>query len=913
MNSSGDVGLAILGTPLNLVALLRKEIKLEGIKISSKEDEKSNYKIVVIDPTDPNLNQQNLDSEISTNSKNQKVLVILLVDSFTPRKLLDPLLLKINLKQNETSSNMRTVIALDLYSPGNSQFISHFEDYLYQAIRDKKISVTSKGDFPIFPLSLNDLIKASIKSLFSRNTKGELFCLGGDEIKDLDLAYLIRNTLSDQGVEIYLNTTSSEKTSFCNKNDLIEAQAKLNWLPKDTFTSDFKKLSQKLIQGNTDDPKKSPYESLFSIPAQAPLKHLDQEKPFSLLIKKIKKKPKVTLEEDLTVIQTAKRGVGSIFKTFLFSFFVVLMLPVLGFILFLTLNINFLYKSYQDFRQSDIDKARNTLKLANTFHQSANFWFQILIPVSATFVPNTIKDLNNFYLLLDHASDFLTSVYDSYSLSNRYYQDLIGRTDTNNPQLLNAINLSLDSLLDNLSQIQLLTSQSKLPLGLKTKLQNPEFINQIQILKKQLNIGVSLVDLLQKISLKKDPTKILIIVQDDNELRGSGGYLNTTISLTLTNNKITDYQVEPALNIDKLIDGRVEPPKIINLALGQNNWFFRDANLSGSFPETASQVSWFFNRFKSLPVQGVLALNSSFYKSLLKDLGPITLSNGQIVAADNLPIMLASLTIDPQNDILTLLSENLFAKLKMGEIPFIPLARAFSKEIENRDVSLWFQSENLESSVPVEMSQNPGESSCHPQLHVFGCKQDFIYLNENNLSVNKLNLYLKRDQQHRVDINSSGEVSYELNYQYTYPIPAPNNLNQTYNSYYQLYLSPRVHLKSVFLDDREFPLSQVSESLTSVRKYEFYLPQTINQNHNLKISLVSNQNLFSNQGQTPFSVYFQKQPGTNDSLRFELSYPPFLTPKLLTVPLQNSSPNALSGSFKILPKEALGVLFKAAW
>lgn len=891
MHSSSYVDLAIFGKPLNLVQLLRKEIKFDGIKIVEKETQNTKYKIITIDPSDPDNSHQSLEQDISTNSPDQKVLVILLVDSFTPQGLLDPILLKLNLKQNEASSNMRTIIALDLYGPDNQEFISHFEEYLYQVLLKKEISVSNKGNFSLFPLSVSDLIKASAKSLFSRSTKGELFCVGGEELKDLDLAYLLKSSLSEKGIDIDLNTTNADKNPFCSKNDLVEAQAKLNWLPKDSLTSDFKKLLNKL---NSDIPRR-----------------FEPEKPIQKMLHKIKLKPKKNLPpNDDTVIQTTKRGLNSFFKSVIISLAIFSLFPVLLFGTFFSLNANFLYRSYQEFRQSDITKARSSLKLSRVFHQYAGFWFKVIVPITAPIIPTTTKDINNFYLLLDHAGDFLTSVYDSYALSNRYYQDLIGKSDSNSPQILNAINLSLDSPLDNLSQIQLLTNQSKLPFGIKTRLQDPAFLSQIQVLKKQLYSGASLVDLLQKISQKKEPIKILVIVQDENELRGSGGFLNTVIQITLINNKITDYQVEPALRIDKLIDGRVEPPKIIITALGQNNWFFRDTNLNGSFPETAAQVAWFYNRFKSTPVAGVLAVNSSFFKSLLKDLGPLTLANGQMVAADNLPILLSSLTVDPQNDILTSLSESFMAKLKLGEIPFIPLARALSKEIEDRNLSLWFDSTDLESSVPQEIVQKPEVIPCHPQLYVFDCKQNLIYLNENNLSINKLNLYLRRDQSHQVEISNTGEVAYNLSYQYTYPIPAPNNLNQAYNAYYQLYLSPWIKLKTILLDEKELPLNQISESLTGVRKYDFYLPQTINQSHNLNLNLVSS---LSKSQQTPFSVYFQKQPGTNDSLKFELKFPVFFSPKLLTTPLQNSASNTLTGSFKALHREAIGVLFKSAW
>lgn len=901
MPSAEDLSLVIIGDPKNLKEALAKEFNLEGLKIHTDKLPNATYKVVLIDASDIQSDREKTIQNLTPDNLTQKVLAVLVADSLLPSNQIEAQLLLLNLKQSEPNTNLRTIIVFDLYSSSYPDFVSHFEDWLYRVYLEQKIQTSKKGNFPLFPTSTSDLSKMIVKALFSQNTKGQLFCLAGESINDLDFALLFKEKLSSLGKSLDLDASLDRENSYLHRNDVIQSQAKLNLIPKDQINDHLQELLQKF--------KKE--QAVFSVTYSAPPHKITPNKLQRIIADSKAKKEKIIIEEDSGLKNTQNRGVIKMAKIITISSLLIIFIPILLFSGFIFLNSQLLYQSYQQFRDSQPVQARLTLKKAKIVHDWSSTWFQTSVPFTNLISPSATKEINNYILLLSHADQFLQDVYDSYALSDHYFQGIIGKSDQSVDQSLLALQLSLDNLLDNLSQIQLLISQAKLPFGVQTKIQTQDFPEQINTLKKQLNTGSSLIDLLIAISRQKNPLKVLILIQDENELRGSGGYLNTLITLTINQNKIQSYQVEPALTVDRLIDGRVEPPPIISQALGQNTWFFRDSNLNASFTEVGPQISWFYNRFKQVPIQAVAAINSHLLQDILKWTEPITLSNGQTINSDNLPILLSSITTDPTQDLLTSLTDQIMKKMTNGNLAFVPLARSIAKSIEDQNLSLWFADKTLQSLVPDSLIQAPATKPCHAQLSVFNCIQETIYLNENNLSVAKINAYLKREQQHQITIGNDGSIDYLLSYIYSYPVPAPNNLNQNYNAYYQLYLSRGSTISKISLDGQEYNRYLISSSpYNDLTRYEFYLPQNINQNHRLTIEVASGHKIDLTKPNIPFSLSFLKQSGTKDLFNLSIQYPSAITPKIITSKLSSQQANSLVGSFSSIPSSPIGVLFR---
>lgn len=131
--------------------------------------------------------------------------------------------------------------------------------------------------------------------------------------------------------------------------------------------------------------------------------------------------------------------------------------------------------------------------------------------------------------------------------------------------------------------------------------------------------------------------RYLILFQNNNELRPSGGFLGSFGTTILKDGKVDGFAVET--NIYKRDEtfskvGRIAAP--YPLTKLTPDWFMRDANWDVDFTESMKRTAWFYKQEGGVDVDGVLAIDSSLIVELLKITGPIEIPKQNItMTADN--------------------------------------------------------------------------------------------------------------------------------------------------------------------------------------------------------------------------------------------------------------------------------------
>jgi len=127
------------------------------------------------------------------------------------------------------------------------------------------------------------------------------------------------------------------------------------------------------------------------------------------------------------------------------------------------------------------------------------------------------------------------------------------------------------------------------------------------------------------------PVEYLVVLQNSDEMRPSGGFIGNVGKIKIDAGEITDFQFTDVYNIDNPVSGvwNETPPEPLAKHLGVKAWFMRDANWSPDFVESASRVLDFFIRETALlglneNPQGVVALQPEFFRRLLRLTGPIS-------------------------------------------------------------------------------------------------------------------------------------------------------------------------------------------------------------------------------------------------------------------------------------------------
>ncbi len=131
----------------------------------------------------------------------------------------------------------------------------------------------------------------------------------------------------------------------------------------------------------------------------------------------------------------------------------------------------------------------------------------------------------------------------------------------------------------------------------------------------------------------------LFLLQNNSELRPTGGFIGTYGILVLKNGDIKEFKTDNIYNLDVPVKNElfIDPPEPFATYLGSTQWFMRDANWNPDFPTTAEKVEEFYH-LENGPIDhidGVIAMTPEVIHDLLGLTGPITI-DGDEYTVDNL-------------------------------------------------------------------------------------------------------------------------------------------------------------------------------------------------------------------------------------------------------------------------------------
>lgn len=139
----------------------------------------------------------------------------------------------------------------------------------------------------------------------------------------------------------------------------------------------------------------------------------------------------------------------------------------------------------------------------------------------------------------------------------------------------------------------------------------------------------------------------LVVLQNQDELRPTGGFIGTYGILQTGNGDIARFETHDVYHMDMPVKDQVNvtPPDPIRLYLNPK-WYLRDANWSPDFPTAAQDIIKFYNLENQYLVgknqinnfsgkfDGVIAINPGFIMDLLELVGPIAVG-GETYTPEN--------------------------------------------------------------------------------------------------------------------------------------------------------------------------------------------------------------------------------------------------------------------------------------
>lgn len=158
-------------------------------------------------------------------------------------------------------------------------------------------------------------------------------------------------------------------------------------------------------------------------------------------------------------------------------------------------------------------------------------------------------------------------------------------------------------------------------------------------LKRQLDEVTEIAEIILPLAGYPTPKNFLVLLQNAEELRPTGGFIGTVGELEVNNGSILRFQFDDVYNVDGPATDRwkVEPPELMKRELGVASLYLRDVNWSPDFPTTAALAMQFYEGERALggitsDVSGVIAIQPGFFEDLLRLTGPLTIDGKQFDA-----------------------------------------------------------------------------------------------------------------------------------------------------------------------------------------------------------------------------------------------------------------------------------------
>ncbi len=140
--------------------------------------------------------------------------------------------------------------------------------------------------------------------------------------------------------------------------------------------------------------------------------------------------------------------------------------------------------------------------------------------------------------------------------------------------------------------------------------------------------AIPLAEILPLLSGYPVPKTYLFLLQNNTELRPTGGFLGAYGIMRLKNGNIDSFTTDNSYNLDVRVKKtlNVTPPMPLQKYNATTQWFFRDSNWSPDFPLAAKQTMWFYGKEGGREkLDGVIAITPVVIERLLEMTGSITI------------------------------------------------------------------------------------------------------------------------------------------------------------------------------------------------------------------------------------------------------------------------------------------------
>lgn len=160
------------------------------------------------------------------------------------------------------------------------------------------------------------------------------------------------------------------------------------------------------------------------------------------------------------------------------------------------------------------------------------------------------------------------------------------------------------------------------------------WVNQLRQYLPQVVSGLAVAKELPGLLGADSPRTYLILTQNSDELRPTGGYINTAGHVVFDQGKLVEFVMRDSYAVDHLSKDYPYPPYPLYQYMAADYWVLRDAGWSPDFPTAARTAMRLYQLGQGVSSEGVIAFDQQALPYLLRALEPVQVE-GDPVTGDN--------------------------------------------------------------------------------------------------------------------------------------------------------------------------------------------------------------------------------------------------------------------------------------
>lgn len=138
-----------------------------------------------------------------------------------------------------------------------------------------------------------------------------------------------------------------------------------------------------------------------------------------------------------------------------------------------------------------------------------------------------------------------------------------------------------------------------------------------------LKMGLELAPVTPELLGINSPQTYMLLAQNNDEMRATGGFISAVGLLTLDGGKITDLKIEDSYAVDDFSHEYPPAPEPLKRIMSAYYWVFRDGNWSPDFPTAAQDLLRLYHISRDGKIAGVIAVDQMALQEIVSAIEPV--------------------------------------------------------------------------------------------------------------------------------------------------------------------------------------------------------------------------------------------------------------------------------------------------